>query len=269
MVRIRSLILPGLVAALSVTLAACDIFGSGDSAVTVAFRVARDAPAGAPAQAAAQGPLVIEGTNGQLIIEDVWFIVDEFELERRDEACDELSPNDDDDDDCEEFETPPHFLQLLLDEERGGVVSEMVPPGVYVGFEFEVEDLELDDDDEFDDDDADEREQALALIAEVREMFDDWPDQASMLVVGRFVDADGAERDFRVFFEAEIEVELDFVDPLIVEEGGDETIMVVIDPRHWFLGSDQTVLDLSQFNGQLVEFEAEFEDGVIDIEFHD
>jgi hypothetical protein len=204
----------------------------------------------------------VQGSNGTLDLSGVWMIVAEFELEGDDDACEEIGG-----DDCHEFEASPFLLELPPPGEPVTVAAEEVPAGVYDEFEFEVEDL--------DDDDEEDGEGASELIAQIRSQFDDWPEDASLFVEGTFTPTGGDPQAFRVYFDAEIEVERDLNPPLIVEEdGGSVTVIVVeINAGRWFERSDGSVIDLSQFDygrtGALLEFEAEFEDGVMEIEIED
>ncbi len=202
--------------------------------------------------------MVVSGDNGILTLLDVRLLVAEFELEKVSGSCVLVE-------ECHDFEAPPSFLNLPLD---GGVVevaTSDVPAGAYDELEFEVEDLEDDEDD----DDA-------ALIAALRALilveFSDWPDKASMRIAGTFLpDGETIPISFKVYFDAEIEVELDLFPRLeISEEGGaNRTITVDVQPDLWFrIGGD--VLDLSLFDwdatGELLEFEVELEDGFTEIE---
>jgi hypothetical protein len=99
--------------------------------------------------------------------------------------------------------------------------------------------------------------------------FTDWPDDASLVVVGTFTPTAGEPRPFTAYFDAEIKVELDF-DPALVIDGADGSVDVQIDPNAWFLNADDTVIDLSVFDfatsGELVDFEAKMEHGFTKIE---
>lgn len=282
---------------LLVAVAACDGIagpGSGDGApLALGFQVA--GADGASASVAADEPglrashepstpsVFVDGTNGELTVDAVDFIVSEFELEREDDdgACDDDaadngSGGDDgaDDDGCEDVEAGPLFLSLPLSGERATLVERQVPVGRYDEMEFEIEDL---DDDEDDDDGA-----ALqSLLTEVRDQFPDWPREASLRVHGFFTpkDAEGeldleGEREFTAYFEAEVEIEMDFSPPL--EVGDDSrTVTVQVDPRAWFRNADGTVRDLSAFDfdadagSPVVDLEVEMEDGFTEIEFDD
>lgn len=196
------------------------------------------------------GSLTLTGSNGTLVIEDIRLIVSEIELERADGEC--FGENDDD---CEEFEGGP-FLVNLLDGTADEVVSALVPAGTYTELEFEVEDLEVDEDD-----DSAERQATEQILNQMRQAYAGFPSGASMVVHGTF-----NGEPFTVYFDAEIEVEQEFPTPFRVPEDG--AITVLLSPELWFRqGSD--VMDLRALNGQTVDFEAEFENGVVEIEFDD
>ncbi len=256
----------GLVA---VALSGCDsTTGPGEDGARVSVSFRSGGAAGASVAASGLGrvassvgarALTLTGSNGTLTLDEVWLIVAEFELERaNDDDCDDAV----DDDSCEEFNAPPQFIQLPLDGGSAPAVSQEVPPDLYDELEFEVEDIELDDDED--------AGVVQALFNEIRALIPDWPEEASMLVTGSFTPTGGgAARSFRVFFEAEIEIEIEFEPALDLRDGQDASVTVVVDPALWFARPDGTVLDLSQLQGQLVEFEAEFENGFTAIEFDD
>ncbi len=91
-----------------------------------------------------------------------------------------------------------------------------------------------------------------------------------MLVVGTFQEDGGDLIPFRVYFDAEIEVELDLFPRLEITDGdANRDLTVDVQPDLWFrVGAD--VLDLSLFDwdatGELLEFEFELEDGFAEIE---
>ncbi|MFV1988614.1 MAG: hypothetical protein ACC682_15175 [Gemmatimonadota bacterium] len=256
----------------------------GASVVSVGFRTIQAGPAASIGSAVAYNAtsrtLALTGSNGTLELDDVRFIVAEFELERvgandceDDDGSDGIGGDDDDDgehgddgdrsdeDSCEEFKVGPQFVQLPLDGSDTPAITQAVPAGVYDALEFEIEDMELDDDE-----DAGE---VQALFDEIRAVIPDWPEEASMLVSGSFTPTDGTPVAFRVFFKAEIEIEEEFSPPLDLTDS-DATVTVIVDPALWFANGDGTVMDLSQYDGMVVEFEAEFENGFSDIDFdHD
>jgi hypothetical protein len=61
---------------------------------------------------------------------------------------------------------------------------------------------------------------------------------------------------FRVFLDAEVEVELEMDPPLVIGSADPQDVTVTVDPAALFRTGTQ-VTDLSRFNGQLVEWEVE------------
>ncbi|HSM35045.1 MAG TPA: hypothetical protein VK837_01495 [Longimicrobiales bacterium] len=252
-----------LAAALGVLGCGDDTLGTGiDGGANVAIRL-QTAAAGSPRVSLAGGgaALAIAGTNGTLRIDDLRLVVAEFELKRQDDDdCDVLTGPAHEA--CEKFDAGPFFIDVPLDGGGTIVVSTVVAADTYRRIDFEVEDLE-------DDGDAAEAARIEAVLAEIRTEFPEWPRKASMLAVGEFEPADGSTgRPFRVFFEAEIEVERSLEPPMVV--GGDDaqrTISVELVPALWFTLSDGSVMDLSAFDGSLLEFEVEMERGFTSVEF--
>lgn len=254
--------------------------GCGDStgvddpkAVALNFRVSTTAtPASAvarstgPAAAAARvagAPLEIVGTNGTLILNEIRLILAEVELEGEDDACNDDLPGSDD---CADFEALPRFLDLPLDGQPVEAFVGLIPPGTYEELEFEVEDLEDDEGDPI----------LAAAIAELRAQIlneiPDWPRKASAMIAGTFQSASSGTVSFRVFLEAEIEVERDLNPHLVVGSDGGSSVdlSVNVRPDIWFTRSDGSVLPLHLYDfettGQLLEFEIEMEDGFTQIE---
>lgn len=92
-----------------------------------------------------------------------------------------------------------------------------------------------------------------------------------MRAEGTFTPTGGSATPFVVYFDAEIEIERDLAQPLVLdEERAGAEVTVRLDPAAWFTLSDGSVLDLSQFDygttQTLLEFEVEMEDGVQEIE---
>lgn len=272
--------------ALLFTLAACDDASVGPEAETnVAIRFATSTATSAAATAAATATgtstvpfasgdghgLVIEGSNGTLTLTDVRLIVAEFELDRFGVSCDDSDSGEGsvDDDGCEEFEAPPAFIDLPLNGAEALAVEQPVPVGEYDELEFEVEDL--DDDEE---EGSELRQQIEELRQAIREEFPDWPRDASILVTGEFAPTDGSPTPFRAYFEAEVEIEREIAPPLrVTEDDTAPSVTVRVDPAVWFRMPDGTVLDLRAFDfdatGEVFEFEVEFEDGVMELEWDD
>ncbi len=259
-----------LAAATLVAVAACDDSTgvAGPGTVSLNFRVQG---AGAPALAAhglaavAGPPMTIEGTNGDLTIDEIRVIINEVELKPADGSCDAVADASDDDD-CPDFEAPPRFLDLPLDGEAIEAVTAVVPAGLYKELDFEIEDLEDDEED------PGEAAAIAALRTAILGEIPDWPRKASAMVVGRFESAAGGSIEFRVFLDAEIEIELDLIPNLVVGEGGSLSRDLTVDvrPDIWFGRPDGTVVPLHLFDytlsGELYELEVEMEDGFTEIE---
>lgn len=193
------------------------------------------------------GPITLTGTNGTLVLQDIRLIVDELELQRQGGECTDRR-----DDGCLEFETGP-FIVNLLDGTADEVVNALVPAGTYTELEFEVETLDPNGGN------ARERQARQELLAQIRQDYPNFPENASMVVRGTF-----NGQPYTVYFNAEIEVEMTFPTPYRVPEDGD--ITVNIDPALWFQQGNQ-VTNLLALDGQTVDFEAEIEDGFVDVEF--
>jgi hypothetical protein len=228
---------------------------------------------GGPAMVAGP-PMDIIGTNGTLTLDEVRIIINEVELKRADVSCSSGSGDDsgsgsDSSDDCGEFEIGPRFLDLPLDGQTIEAVTATIPAGVYKELDFEIEDLE--------DDEEDPVEAALiaAVRQEVEGEFPDWPRKASALVVGSFTPTGGSPVDFRVYLEAEVEIEMELIPNLVVDEAGSRSrdLTVAVSPALWFSRPDGTVMELNDYDyddtGTLLEFEVEMEDGFTEIEFDD
>jgi hypothetical protein len=104
------------------------------------------------------------------------------------------------------------------------------------------------------------------LLDAIHGAIPDWPAEASLLVVGSFTPTDADPVPFRVYFDARIKVEQEFEDePLVVEEGGDLTVTVTIDPARWITNPDGSVDDLSVYDydttGEVVDFGMRSGDG--------
>lgn len=243
--------------------------------VTTAAPLALAAPSGPAAapQRVAGAPMSIVGSNGTLVIDEIRLIVAEVELDGEDDSCEDSDGQDDvpgfEDDDCADFEAPPRFLDLPLDGQPVEAFTGLVPPGTYDELEFEIEDLEDDEDD------TQFAAEITALRAAIQNEFPDWPRKATALVVGSFEAAGGGSTDFRVYIEAEIEIERALQPPLVVDVDGatGSELTVDIQPAIWFSLSDGSVMDLSAYDydqtGQILEFELEMEEGFREIEIDD
>lgn len=252
------------------TLTGCDFASDSgsQSRVTLQFNTTNSSSGSKAASASLQSShdsLVVEGTNGSLQIDDIRFIVKDFELERSEGECEGIA----DEDDCEEVEADPFFVDLPLQSDSINLGTNTVEAGLYEELEFEVDDLEIDEED-----DTEERRQKEELLAQIHQTFPDWPATASMIISGNFTSSQGDTAAFTVFAEAEVEIELEFNPPF--EVTGDEVnklVRVNINPSDWFLRADGTVFDLSQYDyestGSLLEFEVEIENGFKSVEVDD
>lgn len=241
------------VLALSATMLACET-GAGNNA---AVRVAAPAVAGQSVETAAG--LSIAGSNGTLVITDIKLIVNELELRRESVAdCDDDSSGSGD---CGSFETKYFVADVPLGTGAVSLGNDRIAAGTYTTLEFEVKDLEVD---VGDDDDASDAARIAAVLAEVRATHPDWPAGASMMIAGTFTPTGGAPQAFRVYFDAEVEVERDLIPSLVVDEAF-TGLTIDVRPDLWFRNGDGTVrnLALSDYGttASLVEFEVEFEDG--------
>lgn len=249
---------------------------AGPQQLSLNFRVGGVSSAAAPVPglatvsgpAAVDGPLDVPGSNGTITLDSIFVVINEVELHPADGSCDAVdSSGSDSSDDCPEFEAPPRFLDLPLDGEPVEAVTALMPAGAYKELDFEIEDLE--------DDETDPAEAALiaAVRSEIRSRIPDWPDKASALVVGSFAPSGGGSVDFRVFLEAEIEIEFELIPNLIVDDAGAASRDLTVDvrPDIWFGRPDGTVIELHLYDydstGQLLEFEVEMEDGFTEIEY--
>jgi hypothetical protein len=227
-----------------------------DNNATVRFST----PAVVGASVATAEGLSISGTNGTLLITDIKLVVDELELERVGvSGCDDdLEP---DPVGCEEFESNLFVADVPLGTGSVTVANDKLPTGSYDELEFEVKDLFVD---VADPDDVARAARIAEILAQLRTMHADWPEGASMMIVGTFTPTGGAAVPFRVYFDAEVEVELVFASPLVIDE---TTSGLTIDlrPDLWFKNLDGSVVDLSAFDyattATLLEFEVEMEGG--------
>ena len=250
-------------------LAGCDSTSndSGEAGLSINMQLAEAVRSGT-ASAPQDETLIIEGSNGTLTITDIGLVVAEFELEFEEDTCDneELDENGEkiDNDDCEEFELPPSFVDLPLSTGVVALGTDLVPPGEYKELEFEVEDLE---------DDNDNGDEFTRLFSTIRESYPDWPQEASMVVVGEFAHMDGSPvRPFKVYARAEIEIEMEFNPPLSIVAGEvDKSLTIEINPENWFKSSTGIAWDLSQTDfertGDLLEFEFEMKEGFSSIKY--
>jgi hypothetical protein len=203
--------------------------------------------------------LTLTGSNGTLVIQDIRFIVTDLKLhsvegtgcdDNDDEVENGNGQNDDDDvenendeddeGDCEDFEGGPFIVDLPLDG-NVAITTQNLAAGTYDRFKFHIEDLEEDDDD-----DDGERIGVANVLTQMRTVYPNFPNRASMVVKGTF---NGTP--FTTYFRAEHQAKFDLNPPVTVP--GATAIMVTLDPSKWFRVGD-TVLNLADLDGRLVEF---------------
>lgn len=236
---------------------------SGTTApLDVGFTTASGA-SGSKATSTAGDSIVVSGSSGTLILQDVRLIVSGTELETDGDEADE--------DDRSEYKTTPSFLDLPLDTSTVSVLDGgNVPTGTYDQLEFEVEDMEYGEAD--DNDDGAEQQQLQDLLnGPVQNEFPNWPKGASMRVSGTFTPTNGTAQSFATYFDAEIEVERTLTPPVdVTASGPGRTLTVSLSPERWFVQNNGSVRNLAADDygstGRLVAFESEFEDGVLDVE---
>lgn len=257
--------LAGLLVA-TVALTSCSDPNAPGASVTIQFRTASSvvsaSRSSSPVSFSLMGAqdIVVTGSNGTLTITDIRLVVDQLELEAVETP--DCESDGEDEAGCEEFEIGPLAAQVPVNGDLVTIASDQIQPGSYDELELEVEDLEVDDGES---DDAGEADALSALLETLRDTYEDWPANASMVVVGTFTPTGGAPQEFRTYFSAELEIELEFATPLVIEDAN-RVVMVDVNPEEWFVNSDGTVDDLSQADfattGEVVDFELEMENGM-------
>lgn len=249
-----------LVAISGIALSGCnstsDDGTQGKKELTLQFKTKADSPVTSKLSAnqiqEADSSLVIEGSNGTLIINDLRFVVEEIELERADG-------------DFEDFEAGPFFVNLPLNGDAFSLDKVEIETGLYKELEFEIDDFD------FDEEESDDNSYKQQVLTHIRTEFPDWPKDASMVISGKFVTADGIETNFKTYAEAEVEIELEFKPPFeLTAESANDLISVNINPALWFLRANGTVVNLSEYDfettSKLFEFEIEIENGFMSID---
>jgi hypothetical protein len=266
-----------IIAAALVVLAACD--GSttpgGTGAVAIRFGTSAGSNASASVQIsgdpALASDLTLTGTNGTLVIQDIRLIVSRLELKQAegttctgenetetsgrsghdDKELGENEANDTErehDAECDEFEGGPFIVDLPLTGTTS-IATDNVPAGTYTAFSFRVKNLDIDDDD-----DSGERANTASVLTQMRTFYPNFPSSASMVVKGTF---NGTP--FTTYVRSEMRIEQKLDAPLTVP--GDKAIQVLLDPTAWFKNGTQ-VVDLSAFNGRILDLGSSFRNGV-------
>ena len=221
-----------IIASLSLWGAACDSSPLADTeTASVAFSIEANVPSAAAGKAKSAPPISLTGSNGTLTISDVRFLLDGLQLDVAD------------DDVAEDVEVGPLFVDVPLDAGIVELLETDVPLGSYTGIEVEIEGLDFDES-------SDDYAADSVLAALVRSEFPDWPDEASVVVVGAFAPAGGGDvRPFTIYVAADVEVELEF-DPAfeIAEAHVEKLVTLVTDPLAWLPALPDLVPDLSPYD---------------------
>lgn len=212
--------------ALAAALAGCDSAGpaSQQPAVQLSIATRPAVAAGVGRPQFVGGPVeYTDGTN-TLVIDSVFMVVKEVELERAEftTSCDSTSG---DDDSCEELESGPYLLDLPLSGGATSVITVDVVPGTYDEFEFKIHKPEDDD--------------SNAAFLAAHPDFED----VSIRVVGTW---NGAPFTYETDLSAE--QEMDLVPPLVVGEAGTVDFTLFIDIGTWFRFPDNSLIDPSSAN---------------------
>ncbi len=225
-----------IIASLSLWGAACDSSPLSDAEMaTVAFGIEANVGGLTGGKVAGKSksapPISLTGTNGTLTISDVRFLLDEFELDVAD------------DDVAEDVHVGPLFVNVPLDAGFAELLEADVPLGSYASIGIEIEALDFDSS-------SDDHAADSVLAALVRSEFPDWPDAASIVIVGAFAPADGGDiRPFTIYIAADVEVELDFEPALeIAESHVEKLVTLVMDPLAWIPVLPDVVPDLSPYD---------------------
>lgn len=272
--RFSRLFLGAFIAAF--TLVSCDsdsedVPASKTAAVTLQFNASNSASPKTQSMARSSAvtaktegdTLFIAGTNGTLRITEVHFIVDEFELEKiapYDNSCEDLEGQAEDDceeknDSHDEFEMGMSFVQLPIGQGTISINTSDIKAGVYGELEFEVDNLDADEDDSQEEIAAQE-----AVLNDIKAAgFTNWPEEASMVVIGTFESTNGDITDFTTYVEAEISIEM-LLDPALdITNGNAKSVTINMYPEKWFATQSGTVIDLSLFSDKLLQLDFEVE----------
>lgn len=245
----------------ALALAGCEgapVPSGGEASVQVRFSAAGASRTLKPAAGAASTQedgeaLRIEGSNGVLTLKDVRLILDELRLSPGDEDCPLPGGVGDEDLSCR-FASGPFFLDLPLGGEAARVIEDYMPAGAYGDVGFRVGETE-------EGGPEDDRGDGF-LAREVRSVFPEWPDHASLMLEGAFAPVRGTPRTFRVFIEADSRIVMKLDPPLVVAgEGPPGVVTVETRPDRWLKRLDGSILELSLYDfgrtGAVLEFDLE------------
>ena len=167
------------------------------------------------------------------------------------------------------MEVGPLFVDLPLQADTLNLGTDFFDPDIFEELEFKVGDVDLDEDE-----DEEDKQEHQELVELIRTDFPDWPDEASLVLIGNFISTENDTSSFKVFAEAEVEIEIEFETPMEIDESAfNQIIRLEIDPERWLLFDDGTVPNLSEFDfestGRILEFEAKFKNGFMSVEVDD
>jgi len=241
--------------ALFTVITACDSRGptADTGQVNVGASIASLSSFASAATATKPSPtsLALVGPNGTLTITDIGLIMGNVELGGPAGRT--------------ELEAEPRFLPLPLD--PGAVesmASAQVATATYEEITFDVGDAAIQDIQEED-----------SLHARIEDRYPDWPDAASMVVAGSFTQqGEDAPKEFVTYFQGEAEIKHELSAPLeVTGETLLQNLIIRLDLSRWFAKPDGSLWNLSEYDhertGALIEFEAEFEKAVTEIEVTD
>lgn len=216
---------------------------------------------------AANDSVVISGSNGMLVLNDVRVMVKQFEMAAQLGSC-ELSSSDEDPE-CALIENDLYQLDLPLDGGNVELFASDLRPTTYEELEFQVDNLDPDSNNDNDNDDED-RARRMEVLEQIQTDYPDFPRTASMVFHGYFTDTNGNRADFTTFALAELEVALEFETPVNIPEADQRSLLISIDPQAWVAQSDGSILNLASFNysanNEVIDFNNRFRQGIMGIE---
>lgn len=202
--------------------------------------------------------VVIPGTNGSLLIKNILIHATDLRLVQDSsvQSCDDAG-----EDACQPYDAGPQLVKLTLEEgePRDTLDIKQVAFELFHGAEVEFDDLDASEETEDDPSAID------SLLSVARQTFPNWPKDATMAIEGTFTDPDGNESPFTVFFNVELTSTLlldDFVQ--VSATNPDPVLIVELNPSSWFSTGD-SVVNLAQDDGQLLDFNQEFPEGIVRI----
>lgn len=194
-------------------LVACSDGASGPATGSqVSFNVATHAAGAAPSRPFASPDTIVDGGGNVLVLTKVEIVLKEIELKRQnDDACDSLVGGHDD---CERFETGPFLLDLPLSAGVSHQITITADTGTFDEIEFKIH-----------------KPEDVGGAADVA-FLNAHPDldKVSIRVTGSF---NGTDFVFITDLNADQEVSIS--PPLVVTDGGDVDLTLMVDVSGWFL----------------------------------